>query len=159
MVVTGASGGVGRALVDRLQRHAHVVSIDLDPEPPLGATHIAGDARDPAVVDRAAEAAESIAPLSGWVCNAAIFRDASLVSATADEIAGIIDTHVRLAVVSMQRAVRHFATHGRHGSIVTVSSHQAVRPVRGALPYAAAKAALEGLTRAAAVDHGRTASA
>ena len=28
------------------------------------------------------------------------------------------------------------------------------RPVRGALPYATAKAAVEGLTRAAAVDHG-----
>ncbi|WP_308113827.1 SDR family oxidoreductase [Arthrobacter sp. ISL-30] len=35
-----------------------------------------------------------------------------------------------------------------------MSSHQAQRPVRGALPYATAKAAIEGLTRAAAVDHG-----
>ena len=39
-------------------------------------------------------------------------------------------------------------------SIVNVSSHQAQRAVRGALPYATAKAAVEGLTRAAAVDHG-----
>lgn len=39
-------------------------------------------------------------------------------------------------------------------AIVNVSSHQAQRPVRGALPYATAKAALEGLTRAVAVDHG-----
>jgi len=37
---------------------------------------------------------------------------------------------------------------------VNVSSHQAQRPVRGALPYATAKAAVEGLTRAVAVDHG-----
>jgi NAD(P)-dependent dehydrogenase (short-subunit alcohol dehydrogenase family) len=35
-----------------------------------------------------------------------------------------------------------------------VSSHQAQRPVRGALPYATAKAAVEGLTRALAVDYG-----
>lgn len=35
-----------------------------------------------------------------------------------------------------------------------MSSHQAQRPVRGALPYATAKAAIEGLTRAVAVDHG-----
>ena len=34
------------------------------------------------------------------------------------------------------------------GAIVNVSSHQAARPVRGALPYATAKAAVEGLTRA-----------
>jgi NAD(P)-dependent dehydrogenase (short-subunit alcohol dehydrogenase family) len=40
------------------------------------------------------------------------------------------------------------------GAVVNVSSHQAQRAVRGALPYATAKAATEGLTRAAAVDHG-----
>ena len=35
-----------------------------------------------------------------------------------------------------------------------MSSHQAQRPVAGALPYATAKAAIEGLTRALAVDYG-----
>lgn len=40
------------------------------------------------------------------------------------------------------------------GAIVNVSSHQAQRPVRGALAYATAKAATEGLTRALAVDYG-----
>ncbi|GAA4598287.1 NAD(P)-dependent dehydrogenase (short-subunit alcohol dehydrogenase family) [Actinoplanes octamycinicus] len=42
----------------------------------------------------------------------------------------------------------------RGGAIVNVSSHQAQRAVRGALPYATAKAAIEGLTRALAVDYG-----
>ena len=37
---------------------------------------------------------------------------------------------------------------------MNVSSHQAGRPVRGALPYATAKAAVEGLTRALAVEYG-----
>ena len=37
---------------------------------------------------------------------------------------------------------------------MNVSSHQAQRAVRGALPYTTAKAAIEGLTRAAAVDYG-----
>jgi NAD(P)-dependent dehydrogenase (short-subunit alcohol dehydrogenase family) len=50
--------------------------------------------------------------------------------------------------------VNHFLAHGRTGAIDNVSSHQAQRPVRGALPYATAKAAIEGLTRAVAVDHG-----
>src|SRR5919198_406807 len=43
---------------------------------------------------------------------------------------------------------------GAGGAIVNVSSHQARRAVRGALPYATAKAAIEGLTRALAVDYG-----
>src|SRR5260370_36443554 len=42
----------------------------------------------------------------------------------------------------------------RAGAIVNVSSHQAQLPVRGALPYATAKAAVEALTKAIAVDHG-----
>ena len=51
-------------------------------------------------------------------------------------------------------AARHLEVHDRPGSIVNVSSHQAQRAVRGALPYATAKAAVEGLTRALAVDVG-----
>ena len=51
-------------------------------------------------------------------------------------------------------AVSHFLAHQRPGAIVNVSSHQAQRPVRGAMTYATAKAAIEGLTRALAVDHG-----
>ena len=57
-------------------------------------------------------------------------------------------------MVGCSVAVSAFVTAGRQGSIVNVSSHQAQRPVRGALPYATAKAAIEGLTRAVAVDHG-----
>lgn len=44
---------------------------------------------------------------------------------------------------------------GRGGAIVNVSSHQASRAVPGSLPYATAKAAVEGLTRAVAVEYGR----
>src|SRR5918911_742816 len=58
------------------------------------------------------------------------------------------------AVTGSATAVRRFLAAGTGGAIVNVSSHQAQRAVRGALPYATAKAAIEGLTRAAAVDHG-----
>jgi NAD(P)-dependent dehydrogenase (short-subunit alcohol dehydrogenase family) len=47
--------------------------------------------------------------------------------------------------------VRRFLAAGTDGAIVNVSSHQAQPAVRGALPYATAKAAVEGLTRALAV--------
>ena len=50
--------------------------------------------------------------------------------------------------------MRRFLARGAGGAIVNVSSHQAQRPVPGALPYATAKAAVEGLTRALAVDYG-----
>jgi NAD(P)-dependent dehydrogenase (short-subunit alcohol dehydrogenase family) len=51
-------------------------------------------------------------------------------------------------------AVQRFLAAKTPGAIVNVSSHQAQRAVRGALPYVTAKAAIEGLTRAVAVDYG-----
>jgi NAD(P)-dependent dehydrogenase (short-subunit alcohol dehydrogenase family) len=57
-------------------------------------------------------------------------------------------------VVGCATAIRRFLATATPGVIVNVSSHQAQRAVRGALPYATAKAAIEGLTRALAVDYG-----
>lgn len=86
--------------------------------------------------------------------NAAVFRDANLATAQPGEISRLIALNLDMAITGCQVAVQHLLAHDRAGSIVNVSSHQAQRPVRGALPYATAKAAIEGLTRAAAVDHG-----
>ena len=57
-------------------------------------------------------------------------------------------------MVGCATAIRRFLAAGTEGAIVNVSSHQARRAVPGALPYATAKAAIEGLTRALAVDYG-----
>jgi NAD(P)-dependent dehydrogenase (short-subunit alcohol dehydrogenase family) len=154
-VVTGASGGVGSAIAELLSSIGHVVNLDPTPGP-VGARlhHLEGDAGDPAAAVAAATLAEEHGPLIGWVNNAAVFDDASLATASVERIADLVAVNLSLALVGCHTAVRHFLAHGRPGAVVNVSSHQAQRPVRGALPYATAKAAIEGLTRAAAVDHG-----
>jgi NAD(P)-dependent dehydrogenase (short-subunit alcohol dehydrogenase family) len=86
--------------------------------------------------------------------NAAVFRDASLHDVPATELLESITLNLALAVTGCATAVRRFLASGRPGAIVNVSSHQAQRPVPGALPYATAKAAIEGLSRALAVDYG-----
>jgi NAD(P)-dependent dehydrogenase (short-subunit alcohol dehydrogenase family) len=156
-VVTGASQGVGRAIAERLATQGYVVVLDIAES--AGWDHssvefVNGDARNPDVAHRAAMRAEAAAPLIGWVNNAAIFRDATLTSATATEVLNLIMANLALAVCGCHVAVNHFLARGRGGAIVNVSSHQAQRPVRGALPYATAKAAVEALTKAVAVDHG-----
>ena len=85
--------------------------------------------------------------------NAAVFHDATLAHASATQVQDLVTANLPPAVTGCSIAVTHFLAHRRHGAIVYVSSHQAQRPVRGALPYATAKAAIEGLTRGVAVDH------
>ncbi|MDL5156405.1 SDR family NAD(P)-dependent oxidoreductase [Actinomycetospora termitidis] len=158
VVVTGAGRGIGRAIAERLLVDHTVVAVDLDPDalswlPEPGLT-VPADAGDEQAMRAAADLAEQHAPLVGWVNNAAIFRDAGLDTDPPATVLGLVTANLAPAVVGTSVAVRHFLTAGRAGSVVTVSSHQAQRPVRGALPYATAKAAIEGFVRAAAVDHG-----
>jgi len=120
---------------------------------PAGAVGMPGSAGDEDVAERAASRASELAPLAGWVNNAAVFHDAELHVAPED-VRALVDANLAPALVGCAVAVRHFLASGTRGAIVNVSSHQAQRPVRGALPYATAKAAVEGLTRAVAVDYG-----
>jgi NAD(P)-dependent dehydrogenase (short-subunit alcohol dehydrogenase family) len=163
-VVTGAGQGIGRAIAERLLAvDDAVVVLDRD-EAALGwisghpagrrVTAVAGDAADEAITERAATAAQDLGMLAGWVNNAAVFRDAWLDTAGAPDVMELITANLGLAVAGCATAVRRFLAAGSGGAVVNVSSHQAQRAVRGALPYATAKAAVEGLTRALAVDYG-----
>lgn len=160
-VVTGGGRGIGRAIVERLLRDGvGVVAVELDRAALSWAdehehlTAVVGSAADPAVTEAAADAAEAMAPLTGWVNNAAVFRDASVHTTDAAAVLELITANLAPPLTGATTAVRRFLAAGRAGAIVNVSSHQARQAVPGATPYATAKAAVEGLTRALAVEYG-----
>ena len=124
------------------------------PEGPLTQREMDLAASVQAVTEEAADQAERAAPLTGWVNNAAVFRDASVHTAPAREVLDLVQTNLAPAVVGATTAVRRFLAAGTGGAIVNVSSHQAQRAVPGCTPYVTAKAAIEGLTRALAVGRG-----
>ena len=114
---------------------------------------VAGDGMDEATLDEAVDRAARAGTLSGWVNNAAVFRDAAVHDTPVADVLELITANLGLAVAGSAAAIRRFLEDGTAGAIVNVSSHQAQRAVPGALPYATAKAAVEGLTRALAVDY------
>ena len=161
-VVTGGGRGIGRAITQRLlATGSAVVVIEMSAEDADWVRDdsgrlrvVGGDASIPSVNEAAADLAEEAAPLVGWVNNAAVFRDAPLHATPPGVMTDLIGLNLNPAVVGSATAIARFLDRGDGGAIVNVSSHQATRAVRGALAYATAKAALEGLTRAAAVDYG-----
>ncbi|MDM7854745.1 SDR family NAD(P)-dependent oxidoreductase [Cellulomonas alba] len=156
VVVTGAARGVGRAIAARLADAGHhLVVLDLaEPDPPDARfSVVTGDCTDLETCRAAVAAARAHGGLAGWVNDAAVFEDVALHDDPAGALRAL-EANLAPAVVGSAVAVQTFLADGTAGSVVNVSSHQAQRAVRGALPYATAKAAVEGLTRALAVDYG-----
>jgi len=87
------------------------------------------------------------------VNNAGVTHDGALWRLTAEAWAEVMDTNVGGAFNCIH-IVAPIMRAQRYGKIVNVASHQAFRPGFGIANYAASKAALIGLTKAAAVDLG-----
>src|SRR5689334_17454628 len=145
-VVTGAGGGIGRAIVERLlDDGGAVAAVDRDASalewtaghPRVAA--VAADGTDEAAMERAATAAAELGTLTGWVNNAAVFQDLSPHSAPAAHVSDAIRRNVDLVVVGSTVAVRRFRLAGSGGAIVNLSSWQARLAVPGSLPYVTAK--------------------
>jgi 3-oxoacyl-[acyl-carrier protein] reductase len=85
--------------------------------------------------------------------NAGISHDGALWRLTPAAWDAVLDTNVTGAFHCIATCAPIFRRQ-RAGQVVNVSAHQATRPGFGVASYAASKAALEGLTRAAAVELG-----
>jgi NAD(P)-dependent dehydrogenase (short-subunit alcohol dehydrogenase family) len=154
-LVTGAAGGIGRAIVTALQRAgAGVVATDLAPAPTealaalVDATsYVGADLRDVAALDSLiARAAEAIGPIDLLVNNAAIIAGARLEETTADLLDSVYAVNFR-APLLLAKAFAGQKDLRAPASVVNLSSSGGLRAVRiGASAYGSMKAALTHAT-------------
>jgi meso-butanediol dehydrogenase/(S,S)-butanediol dehydrogenase/diacetyl reductase len=154
VVVTGAAGGIGAAVVTTLHNAGYaVVGIDRAETgwPPVAA-RLVGDVADPLVHEAAASRAAASGPLVGWVNTAGIAADAIPVSdIDVDDYRDLMDINFGGTLWGVAAAIR--AMRGTGGSIVSISSTQAHVGFPGYPLYAASKGAIEALTRQVAAEY------
>jgi 3-oxoacyl-[acyl-carrier protein] reductase len=148
----GASG-VAVAVLDRDSANAKGISDGLEADG-LSAMSLACDVTDEDEVSRAVAAvAERLGAPTILVNNAGVTRDNLLHKMAVDDWDAVQDVHLRGAFLMTRAAQTHMVDVG-WGRIVNMSSVSALGN-RGQANYAAAKAGLQGFTKAVAIELGR----
>ena len=156
-LITGANGGLGRALVNEFVAHGwHVVAGARAPVP-LSHPQIVPvplDVTNPEQIDQAiATTVERFQRLDLLINNAGLTADAPLAQLSEDDWDRVLDVNLNGAF-RCARAVARQMLRQRDGHIINLSSHAARRGPRGQANYAAAKAGLVGLTQSLAKELG-----
>lgn len=163
VIVTGASSGIGRATALALARgHAAVVAVGRDrqalDEVATTAEREGGQALAVVADVTAAEAPERIVNAAverfggiDGVVNAAGIIGSGTIDTTTDAMWDeMLDINCRAPFRLIRAAVPHLAA--RRGSVVNVSSVTGLRSFPGILAYCVSKAAVDQLTRCAALE-------
>lgn len=152
VVVTGAAGGIGSAIVETFDEAGYaVVCVDRAESTGRGSAWLAGDVADHAIHESAAEQAAALGPLVGWINAAGIAANRPVADVTMDDYRSLMDVNFGGTLWGVAAAVR--AMRGRGGSIVSISSTQAAVGFPGYPLYAASKGAIDALTRQVASEY------
>lgn len=157
-LVTGAARGIGLAIVERLVAEgASVLMSDLDGEALAAAAkrlnqafHRADVSRREAVEQLVAEANRHFGVLDILVNNAGITHTAELLDVTEEAFDRVLAVNLKSVLFATQAAARLMIPRGR-GSIINLSSINAVVAIPDQVPYSVSKAAVKQLTNVSAI--------
>lgn len=171
-LITGGATGLGRAVAHEFARlgcniafcYVNLPGRDVTEQALLTETSLGSfgvgifavkcDVRDRDSVDALlAEIKRKFGTVHFLVNNAGIASDGALWRLSDHAWRDVVDTNLT-GSFNCIRAVAPIFRSQRWGKVVSISAHQTTRPGFGVANYAASKAALEGLTRAAAVELG-----
>ena len=161
VLVTGASGGIGGAIARALHRHGATVALAGTRTAALDAlaqqlgdrTHVlTADLADPDAVERLARDAEAaMGKLDILVNNAGITRDNLALRMKDEDWQAVLDVNLT-AAFRLTRAALRGMVRRRHGRIIGIASVVGVTGNPGQANYAAAKAAMIGMTKSLAAE-------
>ncbi len=163
-LVTGASRGIGRAILEALARQdLTVIGTSTTEAGASGISHFLGEngfRGDGVVMDVGSqesvtkgvkEVTQAYGPPAILVNNAGVTRDGLLMRMKAQDWDDVINTNLNAAYRTSQAVLRGMSK-ARWGRIINVSSVVARLGNAGQINYAASKAGLEGMTRSLAKE-------
>jgi len=161
-LVTGAASGIGKACVAALlARGAAVVGLDLNPA--IATLHARADflglvcdvANEDQLKNALARATDAFGGVDMLVLNAGIFPGGRRIDALAtDEWRKVMGVNLDANFLLMREAHPFLKLAPRGGRVVVIGSKNVPAPGPGAAAYSASKAALNQLTRVAALEWG-----
>lgn len=159
VIVTGAASGLGRAsALHFADCGATVVAVDINR---AGLDTIAGDRIRPIVADltnsadckRFADHAAALGPISGLLNSAGIELHGDVTEMPEEDWDKVFDINIKAIFLLSKHVIPLMIANGG-GSVVNMSSVQALATQAGVAAYAATKGAVLSLTRVMALDHG-----
>ncbi len=168
-IVTGATGGMGRAITRRLAgAGADVVATDLTDRgaddllatcagAPGEVSFVAGDIAVSREVDAVVDQVTTRHGRLDCAVNAAAieFETVPLAECADDDFDRMMAVNARGVFLAMKAELRSMLDAGASGSIVNIASTNSFTPQYGQPAYTASKHAVLGLTRSAAMDYAR----
>lgn len=167
-LVTGASDGLGRHFAQTLSAAGATVVLgarraDKLADAVTGILELGGSAlavtvdvtSEASITQAFAEVESSIGTIDVVINNAGTTATKSLLELTEAEWDGVLDTNLKGAWLVMREAARRLIEHKRPGTIVNITSILGERVAGNVAAYAASKAGLAQLTKAAALELAR----
>ena len=153
-LVTGAAGGIGTSLVQRLRAAgAQVAVADRSLEGIEAEAHLPGDLLDPAYADGLpAKAAQALGGLDIVVNNAGVITRGAVTEASDEDWALSLGVNIEAPFRICRAAIPIMAAAGG-GTIVNTASCWGLRPGPDHAVYCMTKAAIASLTQCMGQDH------